>query len=181
MLRLLLTTSLFIFLNGCASYTVTENDIQRYLNDNTGFERSVGIEGIAVAHLTFDNVDVGIGRIASDRVNLETTAKASVEIMGLPNQQADIKVNMSAVPYYDKEEGAVFLNYLKLDDVDVNPDTFDIFSNSQPLMPLVTLVEQLLSTRPIYRLSDADFKQSLLKKSEPELQIINNKIKIHWQ
>ncbi|OAN11594.1 hypothetical protein A3K86_22005 [Photobacterium jeanii] len=167
-----------LFLSGCASYTVTENEVQSYLDDNVQFERTVGIKGIAHANVAFDDVKVGIGRVASDRVNLDANAKAKVQISGQPSREIDMKMSFSAIPYYDKEEGAIFIKQLEMENLDVSPPEIGMFLTKPIVSPVVSLIGELISTRPIYRLDDDDFKQSLLKSAKPELLIKGNKIVI---
>ncbi|MCQ1056912.1 DUF1439 domain-containing protein [Photobacterium sp. DNB23_23_1] len=164
-------------LSSCASYSVTEQEIQDYLDDRSGFERTVGVKGLAHANIKFENVKVGIGRVANDRVNLDADSKAQISIQGKSPQQLQIKVNFSAVPYYDKDEGAIFLNDLKVEDIDIQPNELNLPSK-QLLSPIVEMVGQYLLTRPVYRLSDEDFKQSMLKTARPELLIKNHELVI---
>ncbi|MGF1734331.1 DUF1439 domain-containing protein [Photobacterium satsumensis] len=164
-------------LSSCASYSVTEQEVQDYLDDRSGFERTVGIKGLAHANIKFENVKVGIGRVANDRVNLDADSQALISIQGQSSQQLQIKVSFSAVPYYDKEEGAIFLNDLNVEDIDIQPNELNLPSK-QLLSPIIEMVGQYLLTRPVYRLSDEDFKQSMLKTARPELLIKNHELVI---
>lgn len=175
-----LTVVLALILSGCASYTVTESEVQSYLDDNAQFERTVGIKGIAHANVAFDDIAVGIGRVAADRVNLDANAKANVVITGQKPQAIDVIMSFSAVPYYDKEEGAIFVKHLELEDIQVSPPEIGMFLAKPLVSPIVSLVGELISTRPIYRLDENDFKQSLLKSAKPELLIKGNKIVIDF-
>ncbi|TDR74969.1 DUF1439 domain-containing protein [Photobacterium lutimaris] len=164
-------------LSSCASYSVTEQDIQKYLDDRSGFERTVGIKGLAHANIKFENVKIGIGRVANDRINLDADSNALISVQGQSPQQLQIKVNFSAVPYYDKEEGAIFLNDLNVEDIEIQPSALNLPSK-QLLSPIIEMVGQYLLTRPVYRLSDQDFKQSMLKTARPELLIKNHELVI---
>ncbi|MGF1692490.1 DUF1439 domain-containing protein [Photobacterium kagoshimensis] len=171
---------MMLLLSGCASYTVTESEVQSYLDDNAKFERTVGIKGIAHANVAFDDIAVGIGRVAADRINLDANAKANVVITGQKPQAIDLNMSFSAVPYYDKEEGAIFVKHLELEDIQVSPPEVSMFLAKPLVSPIVSLVGELISTRPIYRLDENDFKQSLIKSAEPELLIKGNKIVIDF-
>ncbi|MGF1832877.1 DUF1439 domain-containing protein [Photobacterium sanguinicancri] len=171
---------LILLLSGCASYTVTENEVQSYLDDNAQFERTVGIKGIAHANVAFDDIAVGIGRVAADRINLDANAKANVVITGQKPQAVDVSMSFSAIPYYEKEEGAIFVKHLELEDIKVAPPEIGMFIAKPFVSPIVSLVGELISTRPIYKLDENDFKQSLLKSAKPELLIKGNKIVIDF-
>ena len=176
-MRFIYALVMSLFICSCASYSVTEQEIQEYLDDRSGFERTVGIKGLAHANIKFDNVKVGIGRVANDRVNLDADSKAQISIQGQNTQNLQIKVSFSAVPYYDKEEGAIFLNDLNVEDIDIQPNELNLPSK-QLLSPIIEMVGQYLLTRPVYRLSDEDFKQSMLKTARPELLIKNHELVI---
>lgn len=120
-MKIIYTLLLSLLLSSCASYSVTEKEIQDYLDDRSGFERTVGVKGLAHANIKFENVKVGIGRVADDRVNLDADSKAQITIQGQSTQNLQIKVSFSAIPYYDKEEGAIFLNDLNVEDIDIQP------------------------------------------------------------
>ena len=85
-------------------------------------------------------------------------------------------MNFSAVPYYNPDEGAIFLNRIKAEALRVTPDELGLFSNNLLLAPIVDIVGQLLATQPVYRLDENDFKQSLVKKMKPELVIKNHQL-----
>ncbi|MEH6533747.1 MAG: DUF1439 domain-containing protein [Photobacterium frigidiphilum] len=167
---------LVLCVSGCASYSVTEGEIQDYLDSRTTFERTVGIKGIAHANIQFNDVKVGIGRVANDRVNLSSKAQAEIMISGQPKQSVEVDIDFSAIPFYDKDEGAIFLKDLNVESLNVTPDNLGIFANKQLISPIVSIVGQILSTRPIYRLNDDDFKESLLKTAGPELKIKNHEL-----
>ncbi|MDV5167489.1 DUF1439 domain-containing protein [Photobacterium rosenbergii] len=176
-MKIIYALFLSLILSSCASYSVTEREIQDYLDDRSGFERTVGIKGLAHANIKFENVKVGIGRVSSDRVNLDADSKAQISIQGQSTQDLQIKVSFSAIPYYDKEEGAIFLNDLSVEEIDIQPNELNLPSK-QLLSPIIEMVGQYLLTRPVYRLSDEDFKQSMLKTARPELLIKNHELVI---
>lgn len=179
-MKYILTAILALILTGCVSYSVTESEIQNYLDDLTSFERTIGIKGIAHANVIFNDIKVGIGRIAKDRVSLHAKIQAELMITSQPKQQVEVDVSFSAIPYYDKDEGAIFLNNLNVESLNVTPDDLGIFANKQLITSIVGIVGQILSTRPVYRLNEDDLKQSFLKTAKPELMIKNNELVIDF-
>ncbi|WP_036799679.1 DUF1439 domain-containing protein [Photobacterium marinum] len=173
--RVLILTLVFL-LSSCASYSVTEGEIQEYLDKNASFERTVGVKGLAYANVKFNDIKVGIGRVSDDRVNLEAKSEAKIIISGQPEQEVSIDVSFSAVPYYDRNEGAIFLNDLEVESLDIVPDVLEGFGSKHLISPIVQLIGQLLLTRPVYRLDEDDFKQSVLKTARPELLIKNHSL-----
>ncbi|KLV10088.1 DUF1439 domain-containing protein [Photobacterium ganghwense] len=166
-----------VLLSSCASYSVTEQEVQQYLDKKTGFERSVGVKGLAHAKVKFEDVKVGIGRISDDRVNLEAKSFAKVSIYGQAPQEIELNVNFSAIPFYDKSEGAIFLKDLEVEKLDIEPNTLNLPSK-QLLSPIVEIVGQFFLSQPVYRLDEKDFKQSVLKTARPELLIKNHSLVI---
>ena len=163
-------------LTGCASYRISEADIQGYLKDQQQVEHTIGVAGIAQAKVSLSAIQVGIGRVAADRINLSAVADAALVLSGQGQKNVQIDMNFSAVPYYNPDEGAIFLNGIKAEALRVTPDELGLFSNHLLLAPIVDIVGQLLSTQPVYRLDENDFKQSLVKKMKPELVIKNHQL-----
>jgi hypothetical protein len=163
-------------MTGCASYSVSEADIQAYLNDQEQTEQTIGLKGIAQAKVSFSDIKVGIGRVADDRINVTAIADAALFLSGRSQKNIQIDMNFSAVPYYNPAEGAIFLNNIEAEALRVTPDELGLFSNKLLIAPIVEIVGQLLSTQPVYRLDESDFKQSLVKKMKPELVIKDHKL-----
>ncbi|MCW8329390.1 DUF1439 domain-containing protein [Photobacterium sp. SDRW27] len=163
-------------LSSCVSYSVTEEEIQDYLDSRASFERTVGIKGLAYANVKFSDIKVGIGRVSNDRVNLDAKSQAKIMISGQPQQEVMIDVSFSAIPYYDKDEGAIFLNDLEVESLELQPDELTNFAGKQLLTPIVEMIGQLILTNPVYRLDEDDFEQSALKTAKPELLIKNHSL-----
>ncbi|MGF1756517.1 DUF1439 domain-containing protein [Photobacterium sagamiensis] len=177
-MKYIIPAILTLLITGCASYSVTESEIQEYLDSRTSFERTIGVKGIAHANIIFNDIKVGIGRIAEDRVSLDAKSQAELMITGQPKQKVEVDISFSAIPYYDEDEGAIFLNDLNVESLNVTPDDLGIFANKQLISPIVAIVGQILSTQPVYRLNEGDLKQSLLKTAKPELVIKNHSLVI---
>lgn len=175
-MKKLLAIIVVLFLSSCASYSVTENEIQEYLDNRAAFERTVGIKGLAWANVQFSDIKVGIGRVSNDRVNLDAKSQAKIMISGQPEQEIAIDVSFSAIPYYDKDEGAIFLKELEMESLDVAPDEFANFATKQLMTPIVDVLGKLILSYPVYRLKEDDLKQSLLKTARPELLIKNHSL-----
>lgn len=163
-------------LSSCASYSVTEGEIQNYLDSRATFERTVGIKGLAWANVKFSDIKVGIGRVSDDRVNLDAKTEAKFMISGQPEQEVDIDVSFSAIPFYDKEEGAIYLKDLNMESLDVSPYNLNDFASKQLLTPIVDVVGKIILSYPVYRLKEDDFKQSLIKSARPEMLIENHSL-----
>ncbi|PSU94389.1 DUF1439 domain-containing protein [Photobacterium leiognathi subsp. mandapamensis] len=176
---LIIASSAFIFA-GCSNYGVTESEMQNYINKETNVERSVGIQGIAYATGRFDNVKVGIGRVADNRVNVDATASAKLELAGQQPQDIVIKANFSAIPFYNPDEGAIYLRSLNIESLNIKPEKFNNMLTKPVVTPFVSLIGQVLSTKPVYKLDESEMKQALLKSTKPDLIIKNNQLVLDW-
>ncbi|WP_318477501.1 DUF1439 domain-containing protein [Photobacterium leiognathi] len=176
---LIIASSAFIFV-GCSSYGVTESEMQNYINKETNVERSVGIQGIAYATGRFDNVKVGIGRVADNRVNVDATASAKLELAGQQPQDIVIKANFSAIPFYNPDEGAIYLRSLHIESLNIKPEKFNNMLTKPVVTPFVSLIGQVLSTKPVYKLDESEMKQALLKSTKPDLIIKNHQLVLDW-
>ncbi|WP_305830705.1 DUF1439 domain-containing protein [Photobacterium leiognathi] len=176
---LIIASSAFIFA-GCSSYGVTESKMQNYINKETNVERSVGIQGIAYATGRFDNVKVGIGRVADNRVNVDATASAKLELAGQQPQDIVIKANFSAIPFYNPDEGAIYLRSLNIESLNIKPEKFNNMLTKPVVTPFVSLIGQVLSTKPVYKLDESEMKQALLKATKPDLIIKNHQLILDW-
>ncbi|KJG02910.1 DUF1439 domain-containing protein [Photobacterium angustum] len=179
-LKALIIVSSAFFFAGCSSYGVTESEMQNYINKETNVERSVGIQGIAYATGKFEKVKVGIGRVADNRVSVDTTASAQLELAGQPPQDIVVKANFSAIPYYNQDEGAIYLRGLNIESLAIKPEKFNNMLTKPVITPFVSLIGQVLSTKPVYKLDENELKQALLKSTKPELVIKNHQLVLDW-
>ncbi len=173
------TMPIFVFslLSGCASYSVSEQDITNYLHDNVSFEQSVGIEHLLHATVSIQDLAVNIGRVDADRVSVLANTSAKVDILNQPQKNLDLDLAFSAVPEYDKDTGEIFLKSLRLDKFEeknklLTPEI------KQLLKPAVSLIGKALSQYPVYKLDSSKVEQSLMKSAEPNLVIKDNKLVI---
>ncbi len=154
--------------------------MQNYINKETNVRRSVGIQGIAYATGRFDNVKVGIGRVADNRVNVDATASAKLELAGQQPQDIVIKTNFGAIPFYNPDEGAIYLRSLNIESLNIKPEKFNNMLTKPVVTPFVSLIGQVLSTKPVYKLDESEMKQALLKSTKPDLIIKNHQLVLDW-
>ncbi|WP_117234728.1 DUF1439 domain-containing protein [Vibrio maerlii] len=167
----------FVLLGGCASYSITEQEMTSYLTDNIAMNQSVGVQPLLYAEVSVDDLEVKIGRADADRISVFANTTADVQMYNTPNKSLDLDIEFSAVPEYNKDTGEIFLKSLKL-------ERFEEKSGQLPsnlvmlLEPAVSTIGYALSQQPAYKLDSSDFKQSLLKSAEPNLVIKGNKLVI---
>ncbi|OCH29411.1 hypothetical protein A6E12_00115 [Aliivibrio fischeri] len=174
---MLLSLSCVLSLSGCASYSVTEQEMTDYLSNEVHVEKSVGIPGVLYAQVNVEDVNVTIGRVDANRIAVYANTTADVEIMNQLTQNLALSLEFSAIPEYDKKTGEIYLKALRL-------EKFEDQNGELPqdiaalLKPAVSIIGYALSNEPAYKLDSNKLKESLIKSSELNLVIKNNKLVI---
>ena len=166
-----------LMLNGCVSYSITEQEMTEYLQDSVMLEQEVGVQSVMYAQVAVDDLEVQIGRTDSQRVSVLANTNAKVQIFNMPNMGLDLDIEFSAIPEYDKESGEVYLKSLRLERFDekgrqLSPEVKKL------LKPAVSMIGFALSQSPVYKLDSNKVQESLIKSSEPNLVIKDNKLVI---
>lgn len=164
-------------ISGCSSYSITESDMTKYLQDNVSFKHSVGVENVIYAHVAVDDLEVKIGRADADRVSVFANTSAKVEMLNRQNMKYNLDIEFSAIPEYDKETGEIFLKSLRLDTIQDN-DKLLTPEVTKLIKPAISLIGYALSEQPVYKLSSNAVQQALIKSSNPDLVIKDNKLVI---
>lgn len=167
----------FSVLAGCASYSISEQDMTEYLQESVEINQSIGVENMMYAQVAVEDLQVKIGRADADRVSVFANTNAQVQVFNMPNIGLDLDIEFSAIPEYDKESGEVYLKSLRLENFNESgkqlPDNI-----SNLLQPAVSMIGLALSQEPVYKLDGAKVQEALLKSAEPNLVIKNNKLVI---
>lgn len=166
-------------LSGCVSYSITEQEMTDYLNQNLRLEQAVGIEDMLYAKVSVDDLKVNIGRSDKDRVAVFANTTAELHMMSQPEINLDLDIEFSAIPSYKKETGEVFLKSLRLERLDEDGSVLTP-EVRQLIKPAVALIGNAVSSYPVYQLDEATVKQSLLKSSSPDVKVENNKLVIDF-
>lgn len=168
-----------LMMSGCTSYTITEQDVSQYLNEEIEYNHELGLPGLLYATLHLDDVAVKIGRVAENRIDVEAAATGELEIFSQDNKELDLLLNFSAIPFYDKDRGAIYLKNVRLEKLDSK--SYPIDDHLQKVVkPLVSVVSLFLTNEPVYKLKDSKLAESLIKAAEPNLLIKNNSMIIDF-
>ncbi len=166
-----------LMLGGCVSYSVTEQEMTSYLQDSVMLEQEVGVQNVMYAQVAVDDLAVQIGRADAERVSVLANTNAKVQVFNMPNMGLDLDIEFSAIPEYDKESGEVYLKSLRLERFEekgkqLSPEIETL------LKPAVSMIGFALSQAPVYKLDSSKVQESLIKASEPNLVIKDNKLVI---
>jgi len=171
LLVLLLSTILY----GCTSYTITEKEMTNYLNDEINIEESVGIHGLLYARVNIENVKVTIGRISKNRISVFANTRAEIQFMDKEEKEIDLDIEFSSIPEYDNSKGEIYLKSLRLENF--NDKSEQLSSEIISLLkPAVSLIGNALSNQPAYKLNSKKLTDALIKSTNPNLIIKDNKL-----
>ncbi|MEX3070737.1 DUF1439 domain-containing protein [Vibrio alginolyticus] len=175
--RILTISAAVLLVNGCASYSITERDMNKYLEKKATINQSVGVENVMYAQVSVDDLEVKIGRVDNDRISVFANTKADVQFLTQRTVGLDLDLEFSAVPKYDQQTGEVFLQSLRLEKFEdksnlLTPEITNL------IKPAVSMIGYALSNQPVYKLESDKVQSILLKSASPNLVIKNNRLVI---
>ncbi|MEP8552032.1 lipoprotein [Enterobacter mori] len=158
----LIVSGLLAGCNQLTQYTVSEQEINQALEKHNNFAKDIGVPGLADAHIVLSNLASQIGREEPNKVTL--SGDATLDMTSLfGNQKADIKLKLKALPVFNKEKGAIFLQEMAIVDAVVTPDKMKPVL--QTLMPYLNQsLRNYFNQQPAYVLSEDKSKGEALAK-----------------
>ena len=158
----LIVSGLLSACNQLTQYSVSEQEINQALEKHNNFSKDIGVPGLADAHIILTNLTSQIGREEPNKVTL--AGDASLDMTSLfGNQKANIKLKLKALPVFNKEKGAIFLQEMEVVDAQVSPDK--MAPVLQTLMPYLNQsLRNYFNQQPAYVLSEDKSKGEALAK-----------------
>ena len=158
----LIVSGLLVGCNQLTQYTVSEQEINQALEKHNNFAKDIGVPGLADAHIVLSNLASQIGREEPNKVTL--SGDATLDMTSLfGNPKADIKRKLKALPVFNKEKGAIFLQEMEIVDAVVTPDKMKPVL--QTLMPYLNQsLRNYFNQQPAYVLSEDKSKGEALAK-----------------
>ena len=158
----LIVSGLLVGCNQLTQYTVSEQEINQALEKHNNFSKDIGVPGLADAHIVLTNRTSQIGREEPNKVTLAGDADLDMSSL-FGNQKANIKLKLKALPVFNKEKGAIFLQEMEVVDAKVSPDK--MAPVLQPLMPYLNQsLRNYFNQQPAYVLSEDKSKGEALAK-----------------
>lgn len=148
----LIVSGLLVGCNQLTQYTVSEQEINQALAKNNNFSKDIGLPGVAEAHIVLNNLASQIGREEPNKVTL--TGDANLDMNSLfGSQKATMKLKLKALPVFNKEKGAIYLQEMEVVDATVTPEKMQ--SVLQTLMPYLNQsLRNYFNQQPAYILRD---------------------------
>ena len=158
----LIVSGLLVGCNQLTQYTVSEQEINQALEKRNNFSKDIGVPGLADAHIVLTNLTSQIGREEPNKVTLAGDADLDMSSL-FGNQKANIKLKLKALPVFNKEKGAIFLQEMEVVDAKVSPDK--MAPVLQTLMPYLNQsLRNYFNQQPAYVLSEDKSKGEALAK-----------------
>ncbi|TXU40381.1 lipoprotein [Enterobacter roggenkampii] len=158
----LIVSGLLLGCNQLTQYTVSEQEINQALEKHNNFSKDIGVPGLADAHIVLTNLTSQIGREEPNKVTLAGDAALDMSSL-FGNQKANIKLKLKALPVFNKEKGAIFLQEMEVVDAKVSPDK--MAPVLQTLMPYLNQsLRNYFNQQPAYVLSEDKSKGEALAK-----------------
>ncbi len=166
----LIASGLLAGCNQLTQYTVSEQEINQALEKHNNFSKDIGVPGLAAAHIVLSNLVSQIGREEPNKVTLSGDAKLDMNSL-FGSQKATIKLKLKALPAFNKEKGAIYLQEMEVVDAEVSPDKMKPVL--QTLMPYLNQsLRNYFNQQPAYVLSDDKSKgESLAKKYAKGIEV----------
>ncbi|POU73970.1 hypothetical protein C3387_20110 [Leclercia sp. LSNIH6] len=158
----LIISGLLVGCNQLTQYTVSEQEINQALQKRNNFAKDIGVPGVADAHIVLSNLASQIGREEPNKVML--SGDASLDMNSLfGSQKANIKLKLKALPVFNKDLGAIYLQQMEITDAVVSPEKMKPVL--QTLMPYLNQsLQNYFNHQPAYILSEDNSQGEALAK-----------------
>ncbi|KJT39870.1 lipoprotein [Salmonella enterica subsp. enterica serovar Heidelberg str. 607310-1] len=158
----LIVSGLLVGCNQLTQYTISEQEINQALEKRNNFSKDIGLPGIADAHIVLTNLVSQIGREEPNKVTLTGDARLDMNSL-FGSQKATMKLKLKALPVFDKEKGAIYLQEMEVVDATVTPEKMQ--SVLQTLLPYLSQsLRSYFNQRPAYVLREDSSKGEALAK-----------------
>ncbi|MBB1270955.1 DUF1439 domain-containing protein [Shewanella sp. SR44-3] len=168
---------LLLLLTGCASqYSITESEIEQYLNKDMHFEVKQGNQLIGVS-VKLNDMQVVLGQKPNI---MAVTAATAIKVNNpLVPIQAKLKTTFEAEPWYDSKTKSVYLRQLNLIKVESDPKDIERYI-TQITPQLMGFLRNYLQTQPVYTLDVNDSNQALMAKMTKALEVQQGKLVVKF-
>ena len=175
LLFLTLTSILAVSPNISASpFSITESQINQYLQKKGAIADKFGLPGLFFLDYQVINLSTKIGQANDKRVEMSGTLEG---LFQFGNKKLPGKLNLTfdTIPYYNPEEGAVYLKKMRILRWSGEPQQY--MQQMQTIMPFLNEnVAKLLEHIPVYTLDKNNMRDVLIKKFAKKILIEQGKL-----
>lgn len=160
-------------LSGCnklTQYTLSEQEVNEYLQKHNDYKKQLGVPGVVDANIVLTELASQIGRAEPGKITLSGNARVDISSL-LGNQNADLKLTLKAQPVFDKTQGAIYLKDMELVDYTVQPEKMQTMIKT--ISPyLDQSLKSYFDQKPAYVLNaDNSATEALAKKMAKGIEI----------
>ncbi|SQC93978.1 Uncharacterized lipoprotein yceB precursor [Cedecea neteri] len=160
-------------LSGCnqlTQYSVSEQEINQSLEKHNNFSKNIGLPGVAEAHVVLTHLVSQIGREEPNKITL--TGDANLDMTSLfGNQKAILKLKLKALPVFNKEQGAIYLQEMEVVDAQVEPQKMQSVLQTMILTLTSPCAATLISNLLTSLSEDRSTGESLAKKYAKGIEV----------
>jgi len=166
----LIVSGLVVGCNQLTQYSVSEQEINQALQKRNNFSKDIGLPGVADAHIVLNNLTSAIGREEPNKITLSGDAKLDLNSL-FGSQKANIVLTLKALPVFNQEQGAIYLQEMEVQDAKVTPEKMQ--SVVQTLIPYLNQsLRTYFNKQPAYVLKeDASQGEALAKKYAKGIEV----------
>lgn len=158
----LILSGILVGCNQLTQYNISEQEINQALQKRNDFAKDIGLPGVAQAHIVLSNLTSAIGREEPNKITLSGDADLDMNSL-FGSQKATMKLKMKALPVFDKEKGAIYLQEMEVVDATVEPQKMQTVL--QTLLPYLNQsLRNYFNQRPAYVLREDNSKGEALAK-----------------
>ncbi|MGK2946863.1 MAG: lipoprotein [Candidatus Malihini olakiniferum] len=173
--------ALALLVIGCNRLTqcsLSEQDVNSYLQKQNDFKKQISIPGVVYAIIVLSDLSSQIGRVEPGKVTLSWHIKINISSL-LGTQSADAVLTLKVQPVFDKTNSAIFFKEIKLVDYQVMPEKMNtVFKTLTPYLNQV--LKNYFDQKPVYIFSDEHGKtEALVKKLTKGIEVKPGQIIIH--
>ena len=162
----LIVSGLLSACNQLTQYSVSEQEINQALQKRNHFAKDIGLPGVADAHIELQKLTSAIGREEPNKVTLSGVANLDLNSL-FGNQKATIDLKLKALPAFNKEKGAIFLQEMEVVDAKVQPEKLQ-----SVVQTLNHSLRSYFNQQPAYVLrEDASTGEALAKKYAKGIEV----------
>ncbi|PWC20877.1 lipoprotein [Brenneria roseae subsp. roseae] len=156
--------------NKLTQYTLSEQEVNEYLQKHNDYKKQLGVPGVVDANIILSDLTSQIGRAEPGKITLSGNANVDISSL-LGNQTADLKLTLKAQPVFDKAQGAIYLKEMELVDYTVQPEKMQAVMKT--LSPyLDQSLKSYFDQKPAYILNaDNSTTEALAKKMAKGIEI----------
>jgi len=166
----LAVSTLLVGCNQLTQYSVSEQEINQALQKRNNFTKDIDLPGVVGAHIVLTNLVSEIGREEPNKVTLNGDALVDINSL-FGSQKATMKLKLKALPVFNKEQWAIYLQEMEVVNATVTPEKMQTVL--QMLTPYLNqALRNHFNQQPAYALrEDASKGEALAKKFAKGIEV----------